>query len=85
VVSESLSIVRVEWVDSTNIVRWNTKADLTACLPKHCASVGFLLHETDDAIWIVQSDDRDSDDEDRNFNNTMVIPKIAITKREVIG
>ena len=79
-----LPIVRIEWDDSTDVVRWYTRDDLTQFDVKHCVSVGYLLHESDTALYIVQSDDRDEEESDRHFNNTMIIPKVSVTKREVI-
>lgn len=80
----NLSIERVEWDDSTNIIRWLRRDEIVECEVKHCVSVGFLLHEDAKQVWLVQSDDQDAEDDDHHFNNAVAIPKVAITRREVI-
>ena len=80
----ALPVVRVEWDDSTQIIRWLRRDEIVECEVKHCVSVGFLLHEDERQVWLVQSDDQDASDDDRHFNNALAIPKVAITKRETI-
>ena len=80
-----MNIERVEWVDSSGNGRWRTRAEILSSVPLSCCTtVGFVLDENDEAIWLIQSYDEQVGDE-QNVNNTLVIPKVAITKREVIG
>ena len=80
-----MNIERIEWVDSNGMARWYTLADIIELLPlAGCTSVGFVVRETDDGLWLSMSYDHQEGDE-QHFDHTTVIPKVAITKREVIG
>ncbi len=76
-----MEIRYVEWVDSAGISRWQDLATLRKSRPSKCMSVGFVLDEGDDFVNLVQSLDPPlhGDDSD-NGDNTICIPKVAITK-----
>ena len=63
----------IEWVDSTTTARWQDTRDIRTT-PSRCATVGFLVHSTKDAITLAQSLDRDGGD----VNATMTIPRGCI-------
>ena len=68
-------MVYVEWMDSFGRSGWAPLESLRAERPSKVVSVGFVLRENDEAVLIVQSlSDHD------NGDNSIVIPKVAITK-----
>lgn len=77
----SAEIRYVEWVDSAGSHRWTDTAELRKFRPSRCKSVGFVIDEADDYVHLVQSLDppMDANDSD-NGDNTICIPKVAITK-----
>lgn len=80
-----MNIERVVWMDSNGLARWYTKAEVLHLLPvATCTTVGFIMHETDDALWLALSYDHQDGDE-RHFDHVTVIPKLAITVREVLS
>lgn len=80
----SLRIEYVEWVDSNGMGRWFTVAEIVAQLPLAvCTTVGFVVHETGDGLWLALSHDHQQGDE-LHYDHVTVIPKVAITKREVL-
>jgi len=72
-----MPIEYIEWIDSNFTGRWDTKEiyDEQVKLPFLCRSVGFVLHESDDRVALLQSE------ADSSFSNAITIPKLAITKR----
>lgn len=72
-----LEFLLVEWVDSYGDVRWTDWDEAAKIKVSTNETVGFLVSETDDVLYIGASFDRDHD----NVSGLTIIPKVAITKR----
>ena len=75
-------LVCVWWVDSVQVRGWCEIAELPDS-EMRCVSTGYLVKETDDAVWLAghlafHEDDR------HDVQGTMKIPKCAITERRLI-
>lgn len=76
IVPEQLTLI--EWLDSCHTQGWYDKG-LTV-QPLECVSIGFLNDETDDAVTLVMTLDRNG-----RWSNSITIPKSSITKRWTIS
>lgn len=78
-----MNIEVVEWVDSTGISRWDKRSSVVATKPLRPTSVGYVVHETDEALYLAQSFDR-NDTETQQFDHVMIIPTVSVISRRVI-
>ena len=78
-----MNIEVVEWVDSTGISRWDKRSSVEATKPLRPTSVGYVVHETDEALYLAQSFDR-NDEETQQFDHVMIIPMVAVISRRQI-
>lgn len=74
------SLVYLEWVDSTELGngRWIGADDWQDETLATCRSVGFLLKETDDTVFLACALS------DEEFGGVWLIPKCAIRKRSLL-
>lgn len=82
----SMEIRYVEWLDSAGLSRWTPIKELQRrSLVSRCLSVGFVLKEDDDQVTLLQSlDPGQLEGDDDNGDNTITIPKIAITASTIL-
>ena len=78
-----MNIELVEWIDSAGETGWG-RLSAHRLTYMNCQTVGFVVHETDAEVGLMQSHD-DQEGDSRGYHNLMVIPKVAITTRRVIG
>lgn len=67
--------IEVEWLDA--VVRnavWESPDVLKETMLEHCSTRGYLIHETDEALYVVQTLGSDM------CLNGVVIPRGTITK-----
>lgn len=73
--------VLVIWDDSTQPVsRWRWVEDIEPEQPVRCYTVGFILHDTPDALTLAMSIGRD-DGENEQASGVTTIPKSCIRSR----
>ena len=79
-----MKIVYVEWIDSQGSGRWQDLQEIIdETKPRAIRSVGWLAHETDECILLIQSTDMPNHRLPDAMNHVM-IPKVAITARRVL-
>lgn len=78
-----VTLIEIEWVDSSHGGGWQFMADLDA-EPQHCYTVGYLVRETDDAVTVATSVGVGNDGLVSQVCDCMTIPKSVIEKRRVI-
>ena len=76
-------VIYVEWLDSSHTPNWHD-FDQTKHPVDNCASVGFLVDETDDWITIIQSCTNREKEANDQADASMSIPKVAVTKRVLL-
>ena len=76
----------VEWVDSSGDGSWHALGDAVADTISSISSIGWVIGETETALTLAQSIDgaHGSDRRRSMVDNTVTIPKVAITSRKVI-
>ena len=79
-----MNIELIEWIDSTGFTGWNKMEDVRGLKALHCRSIGYVLHENDEALYISGSLDGQEGTSLRVMD-ALAIPKVAITSRRVIG
>lgn len=77
-----LKMVLVEWIDSSANGRWLTHEAMSTLVLSKCITIGYLMHEDEEKVVVAQS--IDISEVPPNFNNTMMIPKVAITKQSFL-
>ncbi len=74
-------VVYVEWLDAANHRGWRSKEDALETKPACNATIGFLIKEEKDQIWLAFSCSLNPDkDGFYPFSDVMVIPKVWIKK-----
>ncbi len=80
-----LDVEVIEWVDSQGDGSWRPLGEAAKSDMSRCTSVGYIVGESDDAVTLAQSIDPGVEDERRAMvDNTVTIPKVAITSRKVL-
>lgn len=76
----------VEWIDSQGDGSWHPLFEAKAEEVSRITTVGYVIGETDEAVTLAQSIDGKGGNERRiaMVDNTITIPKVAITKRTPI-
>ena len=79
---KNLRPLYVEWIDSTSTHGWESIED-TLKMKENitCFTLGWLLHEDKNVIVMVLNYDLVDKDRVNHVNNSIVIPKVCITKR----
>jgi len=77
-----MRIVEVEWDDSvTHSTPWVSPDDLKLDgLAMRCTSVGYLVHQTPEAVVLAQSASFSRAGEVEEYGQPITIPRVAITK-----
>lgn len=70
-----LKALYVEWDDSQTLTGWTEPRDMDEPTPNK--SIGWLVKETDDWLWLTTSVDLDGP----TYVDPLAIPKVAIRKR----
>jgi hypothetical protein len=70
-----LKLVLVKWLDSHTSMGWRDPREVNP-EPAACITVGYVVHDTKASLTLAQSL---QDDNTRNVNGCMVIPKVCIT------
>ena len=79
-----MDIIYVEWLDSQGSGRWQDLQEvIDETKPRVIRSVGWLAHETDDAILLIQNTDMPNHRLPDVMNHIMIL-KVAITRRLVV-
>ena len=78
-----MNIEVVEWIDSTGVGGWNKATEVRAATLLRPTTIGFVLHETDDALYLTPTHDG-QEGEALRVDDTMIIPKVAILSRRVV-
>ncbi len=76
-----ISIEKITWTDNTTCGRWRDKDEFLALEPVVCQSVGWVLKETDQAVWIVASMCGEPSNE---VSDGTIILKVNISERSVL-
>lgn len=71
-------IERIEWIDSNSYNGWHNP-QITEYEPLKCISYGILIHEDDHQVTLAGSFESETQCAD-----TMTIPKVCISKRELL-
>lgn len=71
----------VEWVDSGHTPQWRSP-DQIPDYPATCVTVGFIIHDTKEALTLAQTVRVDNNYGD--VNGCMTIPKCCIKKIEAL-
>lgn len=82
--SRKRDLVQVDWVDSTTFHGWHAAEQAAANRDMRCSSVGFMTESETNHIAIsahIAWPDRPNP----NVNNTMTIPRCAITRIRKLG
>lgn len=77
--ARKLQIIR--WVDSASTPRWKYPSEIDH-RPATCVTVGWLVHDTKDAITLAQTQRINEDYDD--VNACMTIPRGCIKSRRTI-
>ncbi len=72
-----MTLLWIEWLDSCHTEGWHDEGEFAP--PLRCTSIGFLHKETDQSVMLKMTRD-----ENERWNNSITIPKSAITKRKKI-
>lgn len=77
-------MVWIRWIDSTHTSGWKPRYDAPAATLEDmlCESVGFLIHDTEHSIGIIQS--KTGLDDHDEIDAIMEIPKVAIQKMKYL-
>lgn len=80
-----MNIEVIEWIDSCSLSGWSSEKSYRSHADETllCRSAGFVFHETDDRIGIIQSQ-TDKAAPDTSFDHSMIIPKVAIVSRRIL-
>lgn len=82
--ADSHRLVRVDWIDSHSVDGWQQIDDHhMPCLK--CATVGYVMDDTDDHIALAQSLSFNDKGEPSEINAVMWIPRPAIVKVSALG
>lgn len=73
---QTLSVVRIFWVDPTSIDEWGSLKDAVAYQPHTITTIGYLIGVTEQCYVTASNVDLDSED----VSCCMVIPKTALVK-----
>ena len=73
----------VEWIDSSASSGWQSCEDAAKIEPDPCMSVGFVIHETDDHLTLLQSVTNRKSGKD-HADHVLAIPKCSITRTVVL-
>ena len=65
--------VKVRWVDSSGMARWQNREDAEKLTLMDCTTVGHLLNRDGDAVRVTQTTDPDG-----TVIHTIAIPKVCI-------
>lgn len=78
-----MNLVLIEWLDSSGSEGWHYKSAVRGPKALHIRSVGWVVEESDEAVWIAPHIE-ESDDGDLQMRGDLRIPKVAITSRKVL-
>lgn len=73
-----MKVLTVQWIDSAGGAGWEFVEDFRE-EPVHVTTYGFLVHESDSFITIAQSYAPETVQAREQINNTISIPKCAVT------
>jgi hypothetical protein len=80
-------LVLIEWHDAYSIHGWTPPEEVTAASLSPITTVGFLLHETKESVWLASSLDHSEPtktDPLSGVAGSMVIPKAMIVRRKAL-
>lgn len=80
-------IVEITWTDANSSHGWTAPDELEELLAAPCHTVGYLIHETREALTLAGSLDLSNKENVEPINaacGTMVIPKKMITARRTL-
>lgn len=81
----TFELVYLEWVDASAIHGWQSLDDIQRDgAPLVIQSVGWIVHETDDAITLVAHMHKDNPNAVRQMSDPLTIPKGIIRERRTM-
>lgn len=72
-----MKIVSVDWVDSAHLSGWRDEEQVQRHDVARCQTVGFLVRESDNAVYVALS--RDAGDKHTPWGDVIAIPWGAVT------